>query len=97
MKDHAEALSRLMQRHQRWVVLTGAGISAASGIPTYRHRDGAKVVSLASLGAVVPAARSQGVVASTDSITHVCEQFKGVKDNELRQHWGIVFCFNIWY
>ena len=26
--------------HRPWVALTGAGISAASGIPTYRERDG---------------------------------------------------------
>lgn len=40
MSDHAEALLRLMQRHPRWVVLSGAGISAESGIPTYRDREG---------------------------------------------------------
>ena len=40
MNDHAQALADLMQRHSRWVVLTGAGISAESGIPTYRDRKG---------------------------------------------------------
>ncbi|NND66052.1 MAG: NAD-dependent protein deacetylase [Halioglobus sp.] len=29
-----------MRRYPRWVVLSGAGISAESGIPTYRDRDG---------------------------------------------------------
>lgn len=40
MKQHARALGDLMQRHPHWVVLTGAGISAESGIPTYRNRAG---------------------------------------------------------
>ncbi len=40
MKHHTSTLADLMQRHPRWVALTGAGISAESGIPTYRNRDG---------------------------------------------------------
>ena len=28
-------LEQLIRRHPRWVVLSGAGLSAASGIPTY--------------------------------------------------------------
>ncbi len=33
-------LQELFDRHPRWVALTGAGISAASGIPTYRNDRG---------------------------------------------------------
>lgn len=40
MNDTARTLADLMRRHPRWVALTGAGISAESGIPTYRDRDG---------------------------------------------------------
>ncbi|MEM1412573.1 MAG: NAD-dependent protein deacetylase [Pseudomonadota bacterium] len=36
----SEALNALLARHPRWLVLTGAGISAASGIPTYRNDRG---------------------------------------------------------
>lgn len=36
----SEPLLHLLQNHPRWVVLTGAGISAASGIPTYRNDRG---------------------------------------------------------
>ena len=37
----AEAqLVRLMEQHPRWLVLTGAGVSTASGIPGYRGADG---------------------------------------------------------
>ena len=35
-----EALEQLLERHPRLVALTGAGISAASGIPTYRDDSG---------------------------------------------------------
>jgi NAD-dependent SIR2 family protein deacetylase len=35
------ALQTFLDLHRRIVVLTGAGISAESGIPTYRDRDGA--------------------------------------------------------
>jgi NAD-dependent SIR2 family protein deacetylase len=39
--DHAtDSLRRFLGRHRRVVALTGAGISAASGIPTYRDRQG---------------------------------------------------------
>jgi len=34
-------LRRFLAEHARVVVITGAGISASSGIPTYRDRDGA--------------------------------------------------------
>ena len=35
-----DELVRTLASHPRWVVLTGAGISAASGIPTYRNDEG---------------------------------------------------------
>ncbi|HEY6942649.1 NAD-dependent protein deacetylase [Dokdonella sp.] len=35
-----EAFARFVQAHRRLFVLTGAGISTASGIPDYRDRDG---------------------------------------------------------
>lgn len=35
-----DQLTEIFLRHRRWVVLTGAGISAPSGIPTYRDADG---------------------------------------------------------
>lgn len=34
------ALQGFLQKHPRLVVITGAGISASSGIPTYRDREG---------------------------------------------------------
>ncbi len=38
---HAQALLRFVERHPRLCVLTGAGVSTASGIPDYRDRNGA--------------------------------------------------------
>ncbi|GAB3282469.1 NAD-dependent protein deacetylase [Parahaliea aestuarii] len=38
--SHITQLLRFIERHPRLVVLTGAGISAASGIPTYRDHLG---------------------------------------------------------
>lgn len=35
-----QQLSEYFDHHQRWVVLSGAGVSAASGIPTYRDANG---------------------------------------------------------
>lgn len=35
-------LARFIEEHQRILVLTGAGISTASGIPDYRDRDGTR-------------------------------------------------------
>lgn len=40
--DHAEELADFLGRHARTLVLTGAGMSTASGIPDYRDRDGAR-------------------------------------------------------
>lgn len=40
MNDPAEELSLFLQRHDRLLVLTGAGMSTASGIPGYRDREG---------------------------------------------------------
>ena len=36
----AHALRRWLDRHERVFVLTGAGVSTASGIPDYRNTDG---------------------------------------------------------
>ncbi len=38
--DAAEALAEFLDRHERLVVLTGAGCSAPSGIPDYRDANG---------------------------------------------------------
>ena len=38
----AEALASFLERHPRTLVLTGAGLSTASGIPDYRDRDGVR-------------------------------------------------------
>lgn len=35
-----QAIISLLSAHEDWFVLTGAGVSAASGVPTYRNRDG---------------------------------------------------------
>ena len=40
MQKTVESLSTWLRRIEHWTVLTGAGVSAASGIPTYRDRDG---------------------------------------------------------
>ena len=40
MQKAVESLPTWLRRIERWTVLTGAGVSAASGIPTYRDRDG---------------------------------------------------------
>ncbi len=40
LADQADTLADFLSRHRRVVVLTGAGISAGSGIPTYRDADG---------------------------------------------------------
>lgn len=40
MDDDVSALRAFMQRHPRLLVLTGAGVSTASGIPDYRDLDG---------------------------------------------------------
>jgi NAD-dependent SIR2 family protein deacetylase len=40
--DHAGALADFLTRHPRALVLTGAGLSTASGIPDYRDRDGVR-------------------------------------------------------
>jgi NAD-dependent SIR2 family protein deacetylase len=37
----AEPLSAALERHRRWFVLTGAGVSTLSGIPAYRDERGA--------------------------------------------------------
>ncbi|MDT1853302.1 NAD-dependent deacetylase, partial [Acinetobacter baumannii] len=38
----ADALASFLERHPRALVLTGAGLSTASGIPDYRDRDGVR-------------------------------------------------------
>ena len=40
MRKTVESLSTWLRRIERWTVLTGAGISADSGIPTYRDQAG---------------------------------------------------------
>ncbi len=42
LQDHAHALAGFLARHPRALVLTGAGLSTASGIPDYRDRDGVR-------------------------------------------------------
>ncbi|WP_194721755.1 NAD-dependent protein deacetylase [Noviherbaspirillum malthae] len=42
MNEPAEELSLFLQRHDRLLVLTGAGMSTASGIPGYRDREGVR-------------------------------------------------------
>jgi NAD-dependent SIR2 family protein deacetylase len=44
--DRAEALAAFLARYPRALVLTGAGVSTASGIPDYRDRDGAPRVKM---------------------------------------------------
>jgi NAD-dependent SIR2 family protein deacetylase len=40
--ETAQQLSRFLARHPRALVLTGAGLSTASGIPDYRDKDGVR-------------------------------------------------------
>jgi NAD-dependent SIR2 family protein deacetylase len=40
--EHAARLADFLTRHPRALVLTGAGLSTASGIPDYRDRDGTR-------------------------------------------------------
>jgi NAD-dependent SIR2 family protein deacetylase len=40
IREHAETLAGFLARHPKAMVLTGAGLSTASGIPDYRDRDG---------------------------------------------------------
>jgi NAD-dependent SIR2 family protein deacetylase len=40
--QHAHTLAAFLDRHPRALVLTGAGLSTASGIPDYRDRDGTR-------------------------------------------------------
>ena len=40
--EPARALARFLARHPNTLVLTGAGLSTASGIPDYRDRDGVR-------------------------------------------------------
>ena len=42
LQDGAAELAGFLQRHPRALVLTGAGLSTASGIPGYRDRDGVR-------------------------------------------------------
>jgi NAD-dependent SIR2 family protein deacetylase len=42
VQDQAGALADFLERYPRALVLTGAGLSTASGIPDYRDRDGAR-------------------------------------------------------
>lgn len=40
--DHAARIAEFLDRHPHALVLTGAGLSTASGIPDYRDRDGTR-------------------------------------------------------
>jgi NAD-dependent SIR2 family protein deacetylase len=40
--QHAAAIAGVLERHPRALLLTGAGLSTASGIPDYRDRDGTR-------------------------------------------------------
>jgi hypothetical protein len=40
--QHAAAIAGFLERHPRALLLTGAGLSTASGIPDYRDRDGTR-------------------------------------------------------
>ena len=40
MSESVDSLSAILEAHAPWVALTGAGISSASGIPTYRDHKG---------------------------------------------------------
>lgn len=42
MNQQIDDLSTFLQRHERVLVLTGAGLSTASGIPDYRDKDGVR-------------------------------------------------------
>ncbi len=42
MREQAESLAEFLARHPDSLVLTGAGLSTASGIPDYRDRDGVR-------------------------------------------------------
>ena len=42
VRDSASALADFLERHPNTLVLTGAGLSTASGIPDYRDRDGVR-------------------------------------------------------
>ena len=42
MLDHLTELADFVQRHPRLLVLTGAGMSTASGIPDYRDQNGVR-------------------------------------------------------
>lgn len=42
MPDPLDDLAAFLERHPRLLVLTGAGMSTASGIPDYRDRDGVR-------------------------------------------------------
>jgi NAD-dependent SIR2 family protein deacetylase len=42
INDHIHQLGDFLDRHRRVLVLTGAGLSTASGIPDYRDRDGVR-------------------------------------------------------
>jgi NAD-dependent SIR2 family protein deacetylase len=42
LRAQAEPLAEFLARHPRSLVLTGAGLSTASGIPDYRDRDGVR-------------------------------------------------------
>jgi hypothetical protein len=42
LNDQLDHLSGFLNRHRRILVLTGAGLSTASGIPDYRDKEGVR-------------------------------------------------------
>ena len=42
LNQQIDHLNTFLQRHERVLVLTGAGLSTASGIPDYRDKDGVR-------------------------------------------------------
>ncbi|QYF92953.1 NAD-dependent protein deacetylase [Massilia sp. PAMC28688] len=59
MADDLTMLARFLERHPRVLVLTGAGMSTASGIPDYRDADGKRRGALPTQG---PEFRKQELV-----------------------------------
>ena len=64
LQEAAESLLRLLDSSRHIVCFTGAGISAAAGIPTYRGAEGIDTVELHGGGEEIHESRSGAVSAS---------------------------------